>query len=532
MGRQIACLALAFALGAGLPAVAAAKSLVYCAEGSPAGFDPALHTDPATLDASSQAVYNRLVQFKPGTTEIVPALAERWEISADGREYTFHLRPGVRFQTTRDFTPGRPLNAADVIFSFERQWRADNPWHDYAPDGWPWFAGMSLPTILEDIRAVDDLTVTFVLKRPHAPFLADLAMDFASIVSREYADKLLAAGERETFDRAPVGTGPFRLVDYLPGAVVRYEANPDYWRGAPALASLTFEITPDSGVRFEKLKSGGCQVIPSPNPADRAAIKGEPGLALQEVPGIALSYLAFNTTLPPFDRARVRRAVAQAIDTRAIAAEVYHGGAEPGGGTLPASMGGAAASGGGAEDIAGARAALEAAGAAGSSVRLWVLPSARSYNPDPTRMASMVEANLEAAGLLAEVVSPPVEEFMTVTLAPDRDGAAFLGWVSDNGDPDNMLSPLLGCDAVGISNRAFWCHPRFDALLDEARQTVDPAARARLYRQAEAILAEESPVIPIAHPGAVAATVAGLTGSVVDAFGRHNFEAVDIAGGD
>lgn len=530
MGGHFVCLGLALALAVGSSA-AAADSLVYCAEGSPAGFDPALHTDPATLDASSQAVYNRLVQFKPGTTEIVPALAESWDISADGREYTFRLRPGVRFHTTAGFTPSRPLDADDVVFSFERQWREDNPWHDYAADGWLWFEGMSLPSILEDIRKVDDRTVTFVLQRPHAPFLADLAMDFASIVSREYADALLAAGERDTFDRAPVGTGPFRLVEHRPGALVRYEANPDYWRDGPSLATLTFEVTPDPGVRFEKLKAGECQVIPSPNPADLAAIKAETGLVLQESPGLVLSYLAFNTTAPPFDRARVRRAVARAIDTNTILAEVYKGAAAPASGLLPALMIGASAEGVAAFDAAAARDALEAAGAAGSPLRLLVSAAHRPYNPDPARMAAMIEANLDAAGLAAEVVSVPADEFIAATLAPDRDGAALLGWVSDNGDPDNLFSPLLGCDAVGIANRAFWCNARFEALLAEARGTTDAAARARLYAEAERIVDDEAPVIPIAHVGSAVAMVAGVTGLVVDAFGRHNFESVGIAAG-
>ena len=115
MSRRIACLAAALLIATGLAAGAEAKSLVYCAEGSPAGFDPALHTDPATLDASSQAIYNRLVQFSPGTVEVVPALAEGWDISKDGREYTFHLRPGVKFHTTGEFTPVRELNDPSEI---------------------------------------------------------------------------------------------------------------------------------------------------------------------------------------------------------------------------------------------------------------------------------------------------------------------------------------------------------------------------------------------------------------------------------
>ncbi len=530
MGRRIACLAAALALAAGLAGAAEARSLVYCAVGSPAGFDPALHTDPATLDASSQAIYNRLVQFKPGTAEIAPALAESWDISPDGREYTFRLRPGVKFHTTGGFTPARPFNADDVVFSFERQWRADHPWHDYAGDGgWPWFEGMSLATVLADIRKVDDRTVTFVLQRPHAPFLADLAMDFASILSKEYADRLLSAGEREKLDLEPVGTGPFRLVEYRPGAAVRYEANPDYWRKRAPLDTLTFEITPDSGVRYEKLKSGDCQVIPSPNPSDLAAIRVDKGLKLLQGKGLALAYLAFNTTEPPFDRARVRRAIARALDKQGIVTDIYKGAAAAAVGLLPTLMaGGSDPAGSEPYDSAAAKVALEAAGAAGSPMRLWVLPALRPYNPDPGRMAEMIGGNLDAIGIGAEIVSPPADEFLAVTLAADRRGSVLLGWVSDNGDPDNLLAALLGCDAVGISNRTFWCNARFDALLEEARTIIDPAARARLYAEAQRIVAEEAPVIPVAHVAVTAATVAGVTGLVVDAFGRHNFETADL----
>jgi len=533
MGRHIARLAVALLLGAGLAGIAEAKTLVYCAEGSPAGFDPALHTDPATLDASSQAIYNRLVQFRPGTAEIAPALAESWEISEDGREYTFRLRPGVKFHATADFAPARAFNADDVLFSFVRQWRPDHPWHDYAGDaGWPWFEGMALATVIQDIRKVDDLTVTFVLQRPYAPFLADLAMDFASILSSDYADALLAAGTREQLDLLPVGTGPFRFVEHRPGTAIRYEANPDYWRTRAPVDTLGFEIIPDPGVRYEKLKSGECQVIPSPNPADLAAIRADAGLRLLEGEGLALSYLAFNTGEPPFDRARVRRAVARAIDRDAIVADVYKGAAVAAGGLLPPLMAGGATAGAEPYDGAAAKQALEAAGAAGSTLRLWVLPALRPYNPDPARMAAMVQANLAAAGIDAEIVSPPADEFLADTLAPDRDGAVLLGRVSDNGDPDNLLAPMLGCDAVGISNRSFWCDARLDRLLDEARTTVDPATRRSLYADVQRIVADEAPVIPLAHVGVAVATVAGVTGFVVDPFGRHNFETVDLAGGE
>ena len=531
MSRK-ACLAAAAAIACAIAGAAEAKTLTYCAEGSPEGFDPALYTSSVTFDASSQAVYNRLVQFKPGTTEIAPGLAESWDISEDGREYTFRLRPGVKFHKTADFTPARDLNADDVIFSFERQWRADHPWHDYAGGKWPWFDGMSMSSVLQDIRKVDERTVTFVLARPYAPFLADLAMDFASILSKEYADKLLAEGAREKLDREPVGTGPFRLVEYTPGAVVRFESNADYWRAPPALDTLVFEVTPDSGVRFEKLKAGDCQVVPSPNPADIPAIKAEDNLELLQRQGLTLAYLAFNTTQPPFDRARVRRAVARAIDKAAIVADVFKSAGVAANAPLPPAMLGYDATRGEPYDAEAARQALISAGLTDVATRVWVLAGQRPYNPDPARMAAMIGADLEKVGIKAEIVSPPAEEFMTATLAADRAGSVLLGWVSDNGDPDNLLTPLLGCDAVGISNRSFWCNARFDAILNRARATPDRSERARLYADAERLLVEEAPIVPIANAVVTVATTGAVRGFVVDPFGRHSFETVDLAGSE
>ena len=104
-----------------------AKTLVYCSEGSPEGFNPAFYTAGTTFDVSSRQVFNKLVEFERGTTKIVPALAEKWEVSADGLEYTFHLRKGVKFHTTKEFTPTRDFNADDVVFSFKRQLDKEHP---------------------------------------------------------------------------------------------------------------------------------------------------------------------------------------------------------------------------------------------------------------------------------------------------------------------------------------------------------------------------------------------------------------------
>ncbi len=158
-----------------------AKTLVYCSEGSPEGFDPALYTAGTTFNASSRPVYNRLVEFERGTTKTIPGLAESWEVSDDGLEYTFKLRPGVKFHTTDFFTPTRDFNADDVLFTFNRQRNESDPWFKYTEGAaWEYFNGMDMPALIKDIVKVDDMTVKFVLNKPESPTVANLAMDFAS----------------------------------------------------------------------------------------------------------------------------------------------------------------------------------------------------------------------------------------------------------------------------------------------------------------------------------------------------------------
>ena len=223
----VAATGLSLALGA---QAAQAKTLVFCSEGSPEGFNPSLFTAGTTFDASSRQIFNKLVEFERGTTKIAPGLAESWSVSDDGLEYTFNLRKGVKFQTTENFTPSRDFNAEDVVFSFKRQLDKENPYHMISGGTYEYFNGMSMPDLLKDIVAVDDYTVKFMLNRPEAPMIANLAMDFASIMSAEYADQMLKAGTPDMVDQAPVGTGPFQLVAYQKDAVIRYKAHPDYWR--------------------------------------------------------------------------------------------------------------------------------------------------------------------------------------------------------------------------------------------------------------------------------------------------------------
>lgn len=508
-----------------------AKTLVYCSEGSPEGFDPALYTSGTTFDASSKPVYNRLVQFEPGTTNVVPGVAESFSVSDDGLEVTFKLRPGVKFHTTEYFTPTRDMNADDVIFSFNRQLDKENAYNEYVTGAsWEYFNGMSMPDLLKSIEKVDDMTVKFVLTRPEAPFIANMAMDFASIFSKEYADQLAAADNKSDLNQKPVGTGPFQFVAYQPDAVIRYKANPDYWGGKQPIDDLVFAITTEASIRQQKLLANECQVIPYPNPADLEGLKANADLEVKEQEGLNVGYLAYNTMVAPFDKAEVRKALNMAINKDAILEAVFQGAGKAAKNPIPPTMWSYDESTvDDAYDPEAAKKMLADAGAEGLKMKIWAMPVQRPYNPNARRMAEVMQADLAKIGVEVEIVSYEWGEYLDRSKAKDRDGAVLLGWTGDNGDPDNFLAVLLGCDGVGGSNRAQWCNEEFNDLITKAK-TGTQEERAALYKQAQAVFKREAPWATIAHSKVFMPMRANVTGYKMDPLGGHSFEGVDIDG--
>ena len=248
-------LTLAVAAGAcfgGSLGAQAATTLIYCAEGSPEGFDPARYTAGTTFNASSQPVFNRLVEFEPGGTAVTPGLAEKWSISPDGLVYTFTLRKGVKFHSTDWFKPGREFNADDVVFSFDRMINKDNAFTKASPASFEYADDMGLAENITKIDKPDPMTVRFTLKTVDAAFLANLAMDFASIQSAEYGDQLLKAGTPIEINNKPVGTGPFVFRRYEKDAQIRYTAFESYWRGKAQIDNLIFAITQGFGRALAK----------------------------------------------------------------------------------------------------------------------------------------------------------------------------------------------------------------------------------------------------------------------------------------
>ena len=511
-------------------APAAAKTLVFCSEGSPENFAPSVNTTGTSFDASEQ-IYDNIVDFERGGTKVVPSLAESWTVSKDGTEYTFHLRKGVKWQSNKNFKPSRDFNADDILFTIERQWVESDPYFKVTSSNHAYFNDMGMPKLLKAVERVDDYTVKFVLNQPEAPFLSNLAMQWAGIQSKEYAIAMLKAGSPEKIDQEPLGTGPFMLVQYQKDAIIRYKANPQYWAGKAKIDDLIFAITPDASVRWAKLQKGECHVMPYPNPADLPAIRKDANIKVLEQPGLNVGYLAYNTTKKPFDDVRVRRAVNMAINKQAIVDAVYLGTGIAATNPIPPTMWSYNKSvKDDAFDPAAAKKLLAAAGLAdGFTTDLWAMPVQRPYNPNAKRIAELMQADLAKVGIKAEIKSFEWGEYRKRMQAGEHQ-MGMLGWTGDNGDPDNFLNTLLGCSSAKTngSNVAKFCFQPFEDLVQKAKVVTNPAERTKLYEKAQVIFKEQAPWFTIAHAVQIKPVRKEVIDFKLSPFGRHGFYGVDI----
>ncbi len=521
---------LALAAFLALAAPAGAKTLVFCSEGNPEALNPQLATTTTGMSAV-RPMFNNLVEFEPEATRIVPGLAESWSVCEDGLQYTFRLRPNVRFHANATFKPTRDLNADDVLFSLMRQWKEDHPYHRVSDARYDYFKDLGMAELLREIEKVDDRTIRITLARPEAPFLANLAMPFNSILSAEYADMLLRAGRPEELDTNPIGTGPFTFAGFQKDVVVRYRAFPDYWGGRQPIDTLVFSITPNPAVRVTKLKAGECHIMAFPDPSDTARIAADPALQLLKQEGFNIGYLALNASKPPFDDVRVRRAVNMAVDKATIVDTVYRGAGIPAKNPIPPTLWSYN------DDIRdypydpaqAQRLLVEAGYPEGFETELWYMPVSRPYNPNGKRIAEMIQADLAKIGVRTKLVTDEWTRYRAKLQCGDAPMALF-GWTGDNGDPDNFFDVLLGCNAArpGGNNIAKWCDPAFDALVGTAKRLPDQPSREALYRQAQVIAKAEAPWLPIAHSVVFMATRKEVTGFRMDPLGRRLFDGVDL----
>jgi dipeptide transport system substrate-binding protein len=531
MKRQLLGAAVASTLVLSLGWAAQAKTLVYCSEASPEGFNPSFFEGGNTIDVVRQ-LFNRLVEFKPGGTEVIPALAEKWDISDDGTEYTFHLRKGVKFNSNAAFTPTRDLNADDVVFSFERQLKEDNPYHKVSGGTYLWWADLGIGDLLDSVTKVDDLTVKMKLKRREVAFLSIAALDWASIQSKEYADAMMKAGTPEKVDQDAIGTGPFKLVSYQKDSVVRFAANPNYWRGKQKIDQLVFAITTDPSVRKAKLEAHECDVANTPAPADLPALEKNPEVTVMKGEGMNVFYISMNTTKKPFDDKRVRQAFNMAIDKKAIMKAVYQGTAVTAKNVIPPSLWSYD------KNIPGydynpekAKALLKEAGATDLTFDFWYQPVSRPYNPNGKKIGEMMQQDLAKVGVKANLTTMDWKEYLKRAQAGEAT-VMQIGWFADYPDPDDFMYILLGCPdgKPNPSNYARWCNKDYTDLVMKAKQTADVAERTKLYQAAQKIAYQEAPWVPVAHAVNVMVASKKVKHLTLDPLFVKIFEGVDKAG--
>jgi oligopeptide transport system substrate-binding protein len=447
----------------------------------PRSLDPALSTDVPTGRAVSY-VFDGLTQFTPDA-KLEPGLAKTWEVSEDGLTYTFHLRSGVQFHD------GKPLTARSVIRSFARVLdptaRGGRGWPLYPIRGARAYsegkadaiAGLSAPT---------DTTVVVKLAEPLAIFPKLLAMPVAAIVPDSTGPD---------FGQHPVGSGPWKLVEWKHDDYLRFARNEHYWGGPPVAESLMARIIPEPSTSVAEFESGLVDVLIVPQGETREWEQTDEKKAmLQRAPALILYYVGINVTRGPLTDARVRRALIHAIDSRTILRELFGARGQLVAGVVPPFLDGSDTTRARYDyDPAKAKQLLAEAGhPTGVDVELW-------YSQDAiiARLAQAVQGYLNAANIRAKLVQREASSVREAARKGETD-LVVKTWYADYPDGENFLYPLLHSANKGVGgNVSFYTNPAFDSLVTRSHREQNDTARATLYRKADALAYADAPLVPL-----------------------------------
>ena len=483
--------------------------------------DPINVTDGESLRATRQ-IFDSLLRFKPGSFNLAPALATEIPKPEDGgRSYTLKLRKGVKFHDGTEF------NADAVKFNFDRWRDTKNPYHkgggsesaDFAYYS-SQFGGFDDDSIIESVDALDEYTVRFSLKEPQGPFVKNLTMSPFAIASPAAIKKNV-----DDFWQEPVGSGPYKFVEWERNSQIRVKANEDWWGsslptsqgyGGPHLKQVIIKSIPDNTQRVAALTGNQLDAADGLVPDDVPTVKDQEGFTVKFRPPNTIGYLAMNNEKEPFDDPKVRQAFNYAINIEQIVASVLRGQGEVASNYMPSLMPYFN------KDIDPypydpdkAEQMLKDAGVTNLKTELWYMPIPRPYMPDAKSIAQVMQQNLKKVGVSAKLVTYDWGIYLDKTGRGEHP-MCLLGWTGDNGDPDNFLYVNLGSasatpeDAVNV---AYYKNPEVDKLLLKGQTTVDDDERRDAYYRAQEIMHEDAPWVPIAYvtpPLAMLDTVVGL----------------------
>lgn len=462
---------------------------VFARGGDSVSLDPSEVTDNESTNVA-QSMLENLVAFEEAGTGIEPMLAEEWEESEDGLTYTFQLQEGVKFHDGTDF------NAEAVVFNFER-------WMNGSGDQFPTYGSVfggfidDESHIIESVEAVDETTVEFNLNTLKPTFLKELALtNFA--ISSPAAIEL----HGEDYSNNPVGTGPFVFDEWVRNDRVVMSKNEDYrLEGYPKLDQVIIRAIPDNSARMNALISGEVDMIDGVDPENAQQIESDENLQLLTRPALNIGYLGFTVTREPFDDPLVRQALSHAVNKEAMVEGLFAGMAEPAKNAIPPVVEGYHDE---VEtydyDPEKARELLAEAGYPdGFEMELWAMPVPRPYMPDANKVAEYLQSNFADIGVTANIVSFEWATYLERARAGEAD-TFILGWTGTNGDADDFLYSLWHENNIGSLNSTHYANEEFNQVLEEARSITDQEKRNELYREAQEIMHEDPPIIPLVHP--------------------------------
>ncbi|WP_035462524.1 ABC transporter substrate-binding protein [Alicyclobacillus macrosporangiidus] len=501
------------------------KTLVVGRGGDSVTLDPANAVDTESLMVSDE-IFDTLVRYKPGTSELAPDLATSWTPSSDGMSWTLKLQQNVTFQD------GTPFNADAVVENIERWWDPSNPYHkggtfaDFKSD----FGGFKgdKNCVLKDVKKIDDYTVELDLTHPFAPLMSILTQGSYAIVSPQSLKQY-----NGDIKEHPVGTGAFEFVSWTQNDKIVLKKNPHYRvSGEPKLDQLIFQVIKDNSARLNALRSGSIDFMEGVNPSDASAIKADPNLQLIMAPSNNVGYFAMNTQVKPFNDLRVRQAIAMTIDKKAIVDAYLNGSAVVATTILPPQNWGFDS-----ElqdytvDIAKAKQLLSEAGYPnGFKTTLYVMAVPRPYMPQPDKIGATLQADLKQIGIDVQIQTYDWATYIQKVLSGQH-SMCLLGWSAGTWDPTNFMYTIYHSSNAKppAYNVSFYKNPQVDQLLQQALNVSDQSQRAALYKRAQEIIHRDTPLIPLFHTTPLYAAAKYVTGYVPSGTGGAEFTTVDVA---
>lgn len=465
--------------------------------------------DPAFARENSSAliisnIYEGLVK-STGTIEVEPSLATSWQVSADGLEWTFELREDVKFHD------GTPFNAQAVKINVERQLQ-NNGEMTYAP---------FVFGLIKKVEVIDQYKVLFSLYHPYSPLLKNLAMPFAAPIVSPNALKTYG----DDFWKHPSGTGPFELKKWSPESVL-LTSNHDYWGQRPSVESIAFLTIPSEVERVRMLQNGKAHIATNINMQNAQMLQKQKFIIHQTV-GLDISYLGFYTNKEPFSNIDARQAFNLALDRIKLVRESLNGQGIPATSYLPPKM---------IDNNVGVfptdhskAKELISTIFSNKDITLITYEGSRPYNPaGGETLAHALARQMACVGLVVNIKSYPWEEFKKAL--NNQEGDAFLyGWISDNGDPDNLLYPLFSSAHINTGlNAGHYKNNELDTLLASAQRTSEQPLRLELYKRVLDILERDIPCVPINHSMIINATCPSITGYKPNPSGWDDLSRITI----